>query len=85
MVITCVAAKMPDRISRLVHVDATLPDPGAAGGCDPMSFDGLEPVAPYAEKLQFDATYPSSGGLNSHIKSRCSCWAVQRASAQGKA
>jgi pimeloyl-ACP methyl ester carboxylesterase len=61
MVITGVAARMPDRISRLVYVDAALPDPGqslfdiiASGGNDPMSFAGLEPVAPYVEKLQFD-------------------------------
>jgi pimeloyl-ACP methyl ester carboxylesterase len=62
MVITGVAARMPDRISRLVYVDAALPDPGqslfdiiALGGSDPMSFAGLEPVAPYVEKLQYDA------------------------------
>ena len=62
MVITGVAAKMPDRISRLVYVDAALPDPGqslfdiiVSGGRDPMSFAGLEPAAPYVEKLQFDA------------------------------
>ncbi len=62
MVITGVAAKMPDRISRLVYVDAALPDPGqslfdiiVSGGSDPVSFAGLEPAAPYMEKLQFDA------------------------------
>jgi len=62
MVITGVAAKMPDRISRLVYVDAALPDPGqslfdiiASAGSDPMSFAGLEPAPPYVEKLQFDA------------------------------
>ena len=61
MVITGVAAKMPDRISRLVYVDAALPDPGqslfdiiASAGSDPMSFAGLEPAPPYVEKLQFD-------------------------------
>jgi pimeloyl-ACP methyl ester carboxylesterase len=61
MVITGVAARMPDRISRLVYVDAALPDPGqslfdliAYGSRDPMSFEGLEPDAPYVEKLQFD-------------------------------
>jgi pimeloyl-ACP methyl ester carboxylesterase len=61
MIITGVAAKMPERISRLVYVDAALPDPGqslfdiiASGGRDPMSFVGLEPAAPYVEKLQFD-------------------------------
>ena len=60
MVITGVAAKMPDRISRLMYVDAALPDPGqslfdiiVSGGSDPMSFAGLEPAAPYVEKLQF--------------------------------
>jgi len=56
MVITGVAAKMPNRISRLVYLDAALPDPGqslfdiiVSGGSDPMSFAGLEPVAPYVE------------------------------------
>ena len=60
MVITGVAAKMPGRIGRLVYVDAALPDPGqslfdiiVSGGSDPMSFAGLEPAAPYVEKLQF--------------------------------
>jgi pimeloyl-ACP methyl ester carboxylesterase len=61
MIITGVAAKMADRISHLVYVDAALPDPGqslfdiiVSGGCDPLSFAGLEPAAPYVEKLQFD-------------------------------
>jgi pimeloyl-ACP methyl ester carboxylesterase len=61
MVITGVAAKMPDKIKHLVYVDAALPDPGqslfdiiASGGRDPLSFAGLEPAAPYVEKLQFD-------------------------------
>ena len=62
MIITGVAARMPERIRRLVYLDAALPDPGqslfdiiASGGCDPQSFAGLEPAAPYVEKLQFDA------------------------------
>jgi pimeloyl-ACP methyl ester carboxylesterase len=62
MIITGTAAKMADRISHLVYVDAALPDPGqslfdiiVSGGCDPMSFAGLAPAAPYVEKLQFDA------------------------------
>jgi pimeloyl-ACP methyl ester carboxylesterase len=61
MVITGVATKASDRIRHLVYVDAALPDPGqslfdiiSSGGCDPMSFAGLEPAAPYVEKLQFD-------------------------------
>jgi len=61
MVITGVAARMADRIGKLMFVDAALPAPGqslfdiiASGGCDPMSFAGLEPAAPYVEKLQFD-------------------------------
>lgn len=61
MVITGVAATMPATISRLVYVDAALPDPGqslfdiiVSSGNDPMSFVGLEPAAPYVEKLQFD-------------------------------
>lgn len=62
MIITGTAAKIADRISHLVYVDAALPDPGqslfdiiVSGGCDPMSFAGLEQAAPYVEKLQFDA------------------------------
>jgi pimeloyl-ACP methyl ester carboxylesterase len=61
MVITGVAGRMPDRIHRLVYLDAALPDPGqslfdliVAGGCDPLSFAGLEPSPPYVEKLQFE-------------------------------
>lgn len=61
MVITGIAAKIPERISCLVYVDAALPDPGqslfdiiASGGSDPLSFTGLEPATPYVEKLQFD-------------------------------
>lgn len=62
MVITGVADKMRDRISHLIFVDAALPDPGqslfdiiASGGCDPLSFTGLEPASPYVEKLYFEA------------------------------
>lgn len=62
MVITGVAAKMADKIRHLVYVDAALPDPGqslfdllSSGGSDPRSFTGLEPDAPYVEKLDFDA------------------------------
>jgi pimeloyl-ACP methyl ester carboxylesterase len=62
MIITGIAAKMADRITRLVYVDAALPDPGqslfdviVSGGGDPSSVVGLEPAAPYVEKLQFDA------------------------------
>jgi len=61
MVITGVAAMMPDKISSLVYVDAALPDPGqslfdliALGGRDPLSFAGLEPAPPYVEKLEFN-------------------------------
>ena len=61
MIITGVATKMPDRINRLVYVDAALPDPGqslfdiiVSGGRDPLSFAGLELAAPYVEKMQFD-------------------------------
>jgi pimeloyl-ACP methyl ester carboxylesterase len=61
MIITGVAAEIPERISRLVYVDAALPDPGqslfdiiVSSGRDPMSFVGLEPATPYVEKLQFD-------------------------------
>jgi pimeloyl-ACP methyl ester carboxylesterase len=61
MVITGVAAKIPERINHLVYVDAALPDSGQSlfdiinsGGRDPLSFAGLEPAAPYVEKLHFD-------------------------------
>jgi pimeloyl-ACP methyl ester carboxylesterase len=60
MVITGVAAILPERVRRLVYVDAALPEPGqslfdviAAGGCDPMSFPGLDPAKAYVEKLNF--------------------------------
>lgn len=62
MIITGVAAGMADRIRHLVYIDAAVPDPGqslfdiiVSSGCDPLSFAGLEPAAPYIEKLQFDA------------------------------
>lgn len=61
MVITGVAAKMPERIRRLVYVDAALPDPGqslfdiiVACGLNPASVAGLEASAAYVEKIQFD-------------------------------
>jgi pimeloyl-ACP methyl ester carboxylesterase len=61
MVITGVAARMPDCIRRLVYIDAALPDPGESlfdqfekGGVDPLSFAGLEAAAAYVEKIMFD-------------------------------
>lgn len=61
MVITGAAAEAPGRIGRLVYLDAALPDPGqslydllARGGLDPAVVAGLEPVAPYMEKLRFN-------------------------------
>lgn len=61
MVITGVADRMPERIRRLVYLDAAFPDPGqslfdmiAEGGCDPGSIAGLEALPPYLEKLRFD-------------------------------
>jgi hypothetical protein len=57
-----ITAAMPERIRRIVYVDAALPDTGqslfdiiASGGRDPLSFPGLEAAAAYVEKLQFDA------------------------------
>lgn len=62
MVITGVAAGIPERIRRLVYVDAALPDPGqslfdlfAEGNVDLFSFPGLEAASAYVEKLQFNA------------------------------
>lgn len=61
MIITGVAAKMPERISQLVYLDAALPETGqslfeviSSTGHDPLSFSVLEPSAAYLEKLQFD-------------------------------
>lgn len=61
MVITGFAAQMPERVERLVYVDAALPNPGeslfdviALSGRDPLSFGGLEPAAAYVEKLVYD-------------------------------
>lgn len=61
MIITGVAAQVPERIRHMVYIDAALPDPGEslfdliiASGCDPASFAGLEPAPPYREKLRFD-------------------------------
>lgn len=61
MIITGVAAKIPEKINHLVYIDAALPDPGQSlfdliisGGIDPMSFPGLEPAPPYVEKIQFN-------------------------------
>ena len=61
MVITGVADRIPERIRRLVYLDAALPDPGeslfdlfAEGRVDPLSFPGLEAAAAYTEKIRFD-------------------------------
>lgn len=61
MVITGVADRIPERIVRLVYVDAALPDSGqslfdiiVSARCDPASFVGLAPDKPYMEKLFFD-------------------------------
>lgn len=61
MIIIGVANEMAERIKRLVFLDAALPDPGqslfeviTAGGCDPLSFAGLESAPAYVEKLQFN-------------------------------
>jgi len=63
MVITGVAARMADRIRRLVYLDAALPDPGqslvdilnlslAAASVSPPVLP--EPAAAYVQELQFD-------------------------------
>ncbi len=61
MIITGIAAQVPDRIRHMVYIDAAVPDPGEslfdliiASGCDPAAFAGLEPAPPYREKLRFD-------------------------------
>lgn len=61
MIITGVAGRMPERIRRMVYLDAALPDPGqslfdlfASADIDPMSFAGLEAAKAYVEKIQFD-------------------------------
>lgn len=65
MVITGVAAQVPERIGRLVYVDAALPDPGEslydllnAGLSAGTTINEVrlpEPSPPYVERLQFDA------------------------------
>lgn len=61
MVITGVAARMPERIGCLIYVDAAFPDPGqslfdlfVSNDYDPLSFAGLEAAPAYVEKIQFD-------------------------------
>ncbi len=61
MIITGVADRMPERIRRLVYLDAALPDPGqslfdlfTSEGSDPLLFTGLEPAKAYVEKIRFD-------------------------------
>jgi len=61
MVITGVAARMPERIRQLVYIDAALPDTGESlfdqfekGGVNPLSFAGLEAAQAYVEKITFD-------------------------------
>jgi hypothetical protein len=62
MIITGVAATMPEAISRLVYLDAVIPDPGQSlfdfldsSGYDPMKWiPGLEPAMAYVDKLEFD-------------------------------
>lgn len=62
VVITGVADRLPDRIGRLVYLDASLPDPGqslfdflALSGIDPaVGIPGLEAAKAYVEKLHYD-------------------------------
>lgn len=62
MVITGVAAALPERIGTLVYLDADFPDPGQSlfdtlslAGFDPERIVGGRPAA-YTEKLRFDPT-----------------------------
>lgn len=61
MIITGVASELPERIGRLVYVDAALPDSGqslfdviAGAGISPAAVSGLDPAPPYVEPLFFD-------------------------------
>ncbi len=61
MVITGAAARRPERIARLIYVDAAVPASGQSlfdlivlAGCDTASFVGLNPERPYVEKLIYD-------------------------------
>lgn len=62
MIITGVASKMPERIGRLVYLDADWPDPGQslfdvlkASGLDPQAaIPGLETAKAYVEKISYD-------------------------------
>lgn len=60
MIITGVADRVPDKIRRLVYVDAALPDPEqslydfiSSAGYNHKSISGLEPPPAYTEKLHF--------------------------------
>lgn len=62
MVITGAAAIIPERIRRLVYLDAALPATGqslfdiiSSTGCDPVAaIPGLEPAQVYVDKIVFD-------------------------------
>lgn len=61
MIITGVAAKIPEKIKQMIYVDAAVPKSGQSlfdlfkeGDLDPLSFVGLEPAPAYVEKLHFD-------------------------------
>lgn len=62
MIITGVASKIPERIDRVVYLDADWPDPGQSlfdvlklSGLDPeVAIPGLEPSLAYVEKIQYD-------------------------------
>ena len=56
MIITGVAARMPEKISHLVYIDAAYPESGQSlydlmlsGGQDPSSYAGFVPDPPYVE------------------------------------
>jgi len=61
MIITGVAAAMPQRVWHLIYIDAALPDPGQSlfdlftvAEANPLSFRGLLPAKTYVEKIQYD-------------------------------
>ena len=62
MVITGVADNMPEKLSRLIYVDAAVPENGQSlfdilngTGHDAQKYFGIEPLRPFTDPLIFDA------------------------------
>lgn len=62
MVITGVGNNMPEKLSRLIYVDAAVPTSGQSlfdilneTGHDAQTYYGIEPLKPFTDRLTFDA------------------------------